>query len=123
MRSVEDVLSGRLHVVAVGFGAVVLLAVLITVAVSLLGRSSRGVAEEPFEFRHRFQRRPLSIEHFVLPTALSQEPVVPIRFREPQEAWSRDEIERFLLDSRLLGLEYLRGENAAQLRRMLDAIP
>ncbi|TVR92881.1 MAG: hypothetical protein EA428_03205 [Spirochaetaceae bacterium] len=123
MRSVEEVFSGRLPLIAAAFGGVVLLAVLLAVVASLVLGSGRGAEGSGFEYTHALQRRPISVEHMVLPTALPDEAHVPIRFREPQQEWSAEEIEPFLLDSRSLGLEYLRGENAAQLERMLEAIP
>ncbi len=123
MRSVEEVFSGRLPLIAAAFSGVVLLAVLLAVVASLVLGSGRGSEDSGFEYTHVLQRRPISVEHMVLPTALPNEAHVPIRFREPRQVWSAEDIEPFLLDSRLLGLEYLRGENAAQLERMLEAIP
>ncbi len=123
MRSVEEVFSGRLPLIAAAFSGVVLLAVLLAVVASLVLGSGRGSEDSALEYTHVLQRRPISVEHMVLPTALPNEAHVPIRFREPRQEWSAEDIEPFLLDSRLLGLEYLRGENAAQLERMLEAIP
>ncbi len=123
MRSVEEVFSGRIPLIAAAFGGVVLLAVLLTVVVSLVVQSGSTGDQPRMEYTHFFQRRPISVEHMVLPTALPNEAHVPVRFREPQQEWSAEDIEPFLLDSRSLGLEYLRGENAAQLERMLEAIP
>lgn len=123
MRSVEEVFSGRLPLLAAAFGGLVLVAVLLTVVVSLIVRSGSSEPEPRLEYTHFFQRRPISVEHMVLPTALPNEAQVPLRFREPRQEWSAEDIEPFLLDARSLGLEYLRGENAAQLERMLKAIP
>ena len=123
MRSVEEVFSGRLPLLAAAFGDVVLLAVLTAVLVSLVMPSGGAEDTTALKYTHAFQRRPISVEHMVLPRALPDEAHVPVRFREPRQEWSAEDIEPFLLDSRSLGLEYLRGENAAQLEQMLEAIP
>ncbi|MFN2312311.1 MAG: hypothetical protein ABR590_09695 [Spirochaetia bacterium] len=123
MRSVEEVFSGRLPLFAAAFGGVAVLAVLTAVVVSLAVRSGGAEDTTALEYTHAFQRQPISVEHMVLPRALPDQAHMPVRFREPRQEWASEDIEPFLLDSRSLGLEYLRGENAAQLERMLEAIP
>lgn len=123
MRSVEETFSGRVPLIAGAFGGVVLLAILITVLVGLARGAGRPSEEQSFEYRHHFQRRPISVEHMVLPQALPNELMVPLLFREPRQAWSTEDIAPFLLDTRSLGLEYLRRENLEQLSRMLEAVP
>jgi len=74
-----------------------------------------GTGEEPGPRAPYGLEIPDEIERFLTPE---------IRFyREPRERWSREEVDRFWMDPKEMGIDALAKQNRKKARELLDSVP
>jgi hypothetical protein len=114
--------SQELKIIGLVVAAATVLAILITVVVRLGSGSRKApVAENPTTTQTQDS---IMVSEFLIPEDYSVDSESDWFFsREPLQRWTRDQIERYWIDPRDIGIELLQETNDTLIEQLMEGIP